>query len=211
MDVFFGRPCFGGNFIPFKLFLFKAIGRVFSVGDFLHFFVVGLRLVAGCGRLVFLRGVRAGKPGRYRRFVREQLRFQFADVLQFRQRRQVFQALQAEVIEEDLGGAEQRWPAGHIAVTDHADPLTLFQGLDGIAAHGDAAHGFDDHAFALEMLETEDVLIVPGSSFNVPERNFFRVTLLPEAPVLREVFARIERVLQRRADAAVAARRAAVA
>jgi hypothetical protein len=64
---------------------------------------------------------------------------------------------------------------------------------------GDAAHGFDDHAFALEMLESEDVLIVPGSSFNVPERNFFRVTLLPEAPVLREVFARIERVLQRRA------------
>ena len=78
------------------------------------------------------------------------------------------------------------------------------------AVVGRAAHGFDDHAFALEMLETEDVLIVPGSSFNVPERNFFRVTLLPEAPVLREVFARIERVLQRRADAA-SAQRAAVA
>ena len=78
------------------------------------------------------------------------------------------------------------------------------------AVIGPAAHGFDDHAFALEMLETEDVLIVPGSSFNVPERNFFRVTLLPEAPVLREVFARIERVLQRRADAA-SAQRAAVA
>jgi alanine-synthesizing transaminase len=74
------------------------------------------------------------------------------------------------------------------------------------AVVGDAAKGFDDHAFALEMLETEDVLIVPGSSFNVPERNFFRVTLLPEAPVLREVFARIERVLQRRADAAASAR-----
>jgi alanine-synthesizing transaminase len=78
------------------------------------------------------------------------------------------------------------------------------------AVVGAAAHGFDDHAFALEMLETEDVLIVPGSSFNVPERNFFRVTLLPEASVLREVFARIERVLQRRADAA-SAQRAAVA
>ena len=69
------------------------------------------------------------------------------------------------------------------------------------AVVGDAAHGFDDHAFALEMLETEDVLIVPGSSFNVPYRNHFRVTLLPEADVLREVFARIERVLARRADA----------
>lgn len=74
------------------------------------------------------------------------------------------------------------------------------------AVVGDAAKGFDDHAFALEMLETEDVLIVPGSSFNVPERNHFRVTLLPEAPVLREVFARIERVLQRRADASASAR-----
>ena len=30
------------------------------------------------------------------------------------------------------------------------------------------------------MLETEDVLIVPGSSFNVPYRNHFRVTLLPQ-------------------------------
>lgn len=78
------------------------------------------------------------------------------------------------------------------------------------AVVGDAAEGFDDHAFALEMLETEDVLVVPGSSFNVPYRNHFRVTLLPEANVLRDVFARIERVLDRRAEAAVA-RRAAVA
>ena len=78
------------------------------------------------------------------------------------------------------------------------------------AVVGDAAEGFDDHAFALEMLEHEDVLIVPGSSFNVPYRNHFRVTLLPEASVLRDVFARIDRVLSRRADVA-ASRRTAVA
>jgi len=78
------------------------------------------------------------------------------------------------------------------------------------AVVGDAAEGFDDHAFALEMLETQDVLVVPGSSFNVPYRNHFRVTLLPEADVLRDVFARIDRVLERRAENAVA-RRAAVA
>ena len=65
---------------------------------------------------------------------------------------------------------------------------------------GEAARGFDDHEFALQMLEEEDVLIVPGTSFNVPYRNHFRVTLLPEAPVLREVFARIDRVLSRRAE-----------
>jgi alanine-synthesizing transaminase len=57
---------------------------------------------------------------------------------------------------------------------------------------------------------SEDVLIVPGSSFNVPYRNHFRVTLLPEAPVLREVFARIDRVLDR-ARRAARDRRAAVA
>jgi len=78
------------------------------------------------------------------------------------------------------------------------------------AVVGAAARGFDDHAFALQMLEDEDVLIVPGSSFNVPYRNHFRVTLLPQADVLREVFARIERVLARRAEASDA-RTAAVA
>lgn len=66
---------------------------------------------------------------------------------------------------------------------------------------GAAAHGFDDHTFALEMLETEDVLIVPGSSFNVPYRNHFRVTLLPHADMLREVFRRMNRVLTRRVEA----------
>ena len=66
----------------------------------------------------------------------------------------------------------------------------------GIAA--DFATGFDDHAFALELMEREGVLVVPGNSFNVPYRNHFRVTLLPEPAQLREVFARIERVLERR-------------
>src|SRR5690606_34357879 len=68
------------------------------------------------------------------------------------------------------------------------------------AVVGNAARGFDDHEFALEMLETEDVLIVPGTSFNVPYRNHFRVTLLPEAGLMREVFARIDRALSRRAE-----------
>ena len=66
---------------------------------------------------------------------------------------------------------------------------------------GEAARGFDDHDFALQLLEQENVLIVPGTSFNVPYRDHFRVTLLPQAPVLREVMARIDRVLDRRAAA----------
>ena len=67
---------------------------------------------------------------------------------------------------------------------------------------GAAARGFDDHRFALELLETEDVLIVPGSSFNVPYRDHFRVTLLPQAELMREVFNRIDRALSRRAEEA---------
>ncbi|MBF5041113.1 aminotransferase class I/II-fold pyridoxal phosphate-dependent enzyme [Aggregicoccus sp. 17bor-14] len=74
------------------------------------------------------------------------------------------------------------------------------------AVVGTAAAGFDDHRFALELLETEDVLVVPGSSFNVPWRNHFRVTLLPEPTQLREVFGRIGRVLQRHVERSTPAR-----
>src|SRR5690606_41390718 len=79
------------------------------------------------------------------------------------------------------------------------------------AVVGAAAQGFDDHGFALELLESEHVLVVPGSSFNVPYRNHFRVTLLPEPAQLHEVFRRIDRVLQKRADAATSPSRAATA
>jgi alanine-synthesizing transaminase len=68
---------------------------------------------------------------------------------------------------------------------------------------------FDDHAFALDLLEHEHVLIVPGSSFNLSARNHFRLTLLPEAPVMREVFERMERALLRRAETAGAKRQVA--
>jgi alanine-synthesizing transaminase len=54
---------------------------------------------------------------------------------------------------------------------------------------------FDDQQFALDLLEQKHVLVAPGVSFNVPYRNHFRITNLPEAATLREVFTRIEELL----------------
>jgi alanine-synthesizing transaminase len=56
---------------------------------------------------------------------------------------------------------------------------------------------FDDHRFALDLLENEQVLLVPGSSFNLAQRDHFRVTLLPLAADLETVFERIETALDR--------------
>jgi len=60
--------------------------------------------------------------------------------------------------------------------------------------------GFDDQRFALDLLERKHVLVAPGSSFNVPYRDHFRVTLLPDAKQMADVFARIESLLEEYAD-----------
>jgi len=54
---------------------------------------------------------------------------------------------------------------------------------------------FDDQQFALDLLEQKHLLVAPGVSFNVPYRNHFRITNLPDAATLREVFTRIEELL----------------
>ena len=60
---------------------------------------------------------------------------------------------------------------------------------------GPVADGFDDYAFALTLLETQNVLLVPGSSFNFADTRHFRMTLLPPPDLLAEVFGRIGAVL----------------
>ena len=55
--------------------------------------------------------------------------------------------------------------------------------------------GFDDQAFALDLLERKHVLVAPGSSFNVPYRDHFRVTFLPDAEQMTDVCGRIESLL----------------
>jgi alanine-synthesizing transaminase len=59
---------------------------------------------------------------------------------------------------------------------------------------------FDDQAFALDLLEKKHVLVAPGVSFNVPYRNAFRITNLPEPQVLATVFNRIDELLDAQAS-----------
>ena len=54
---------------------------------------------------------------------------------------------------------------------------------------------FDDQQFALDLLEQKHVLVAPGVSFNVPYRNHFRITNLPDAATLKVVFQRVEELL----------------
>ncbi len=53
----------------------------------------------------------------------------------------------------------------------------------------------DDRAFALELLENKHVLVAPGSSFNTPYSDHFRITTLPDADVINDVFSRIDMLL----------------
>jgi alanine-synthesizing transaminase len=64
-----------------------------------------------------------------------------------------------------------------------------------IRAPRERAPGFDDQRFAMTLLEKEHVLVVPGSGFNVPYNDHFRITLLPDEDTLATAFGRIERLL----------------
>ena len=73
-----------------------------------------------------------------------------------------------------------------------------------IEVRRDVVPDFDDQRFAMDLLEQKHVLIAPGVSFNVPYRNHFRITNLPDAEVLRTVFQRIEELLDGYAASATA-------
>ena len=53
----------------------------------------------------------------------------------------------------------------------------------------------DDQAFALELLEKQHVLVAPGTSFNTPYADHFRVTTLPDPETINTVFERINACL----------------
>ena len=52
-----------------------------------------------------------------------------------------------------------------------------------------------DEAFALELLEKHHVLVAPGTSFNTPYSDHFRVTTLPDPETISTVFERINACL----------------
>jgi alanine-synthesizing transaminase len=54
---------------------------------------------------------------------------------------------------------------------------------------------FSDQKFALDLLERKHVLVAPGTSFNVPYRDHFRITLLPDEETMAQVFGRMEELL----------------
>ncbi|HTE39718.1 MAG TPA: aminotransferase class I/II-fold pyridoxal phosphate-dependent enzyme [Steroidobacteraceae bacterium] len=64
-----------------------------------------------------------------------------------------------------------------------------------IGVRPDLLPDFDDQRFAMDLLEHKHVLIAPGNGFNTSYRNYFRITNLPMAEVITDVFARMEEVL----------------
>lgn len=69
-----------------------------------------------------------------------------------------------------------------------------------VEVRSDVLPEFDDQTFALDLLEKKHVLVAPGVSFNVPYRNAFRITNLPEPQVLATVFSRIDELLDAQAS-----------
>lgn len=55
--------------------------------------------------------------------------------------------------------------------------------------------GFDDHAFARDLLEHHHILVVPGTSFNITDPRHFRITLLPEPQRLTRAIEAIDEQL----------------
>ena len=54
----------------------------------------------------------------------------------------------------------------------------------------------DDRAFAQKLLEEHQVLVAPGSSFNTPYSDHFRITTLPNPETINTVFDRIDSLLE---------------
>ncbi len=114
-------------------------------------------------------------------------------------------------VQTALGGHQSIWdltkPGGRLYETRKAvvDGVAASRYFDVVAPQGaiyawlrvkpEALPGFDDKRFALDLLERKHVLVTPGHGFNVPYADHFRITLLPEAGQMRQVFGKMEELL----------------
>lgn len=80
--------------------------------------------------------------------------------------------------------------SNYLSVVKPMGAMYAFLGVD-----TDKIPGFDDQKFAFELLERKHVLIAPGTSFNVPYQNRFRVTLLPDWETMKDVLGRVNELL----------------
>jgi alanine-synthesizing transaminase len=78
----------------------------------------------------------------------------------------------------------------HLSVTPPGGAMYAF-----VRVNTEGLPDFDDESFALDLLEKKGVLVAPGSSFNVPYRNHFRVTLLPDPKQITRVIGVIDELL----------------
>ncbi len=81
--------------------------------------------------------------------------------------------------------------SGYLSLVEPAGAMYAFPAVD-----TSLMPGFDDHAFAMDLLERKHLLVVPGSSFNFSEPDHFRITMLPDSDTLKDAFGRIEEVLE---------------
>jgi alanine-synthesizing transaminase len=88
-----------------------------------------------------------------------------------------------------------------VAASPYLDVVTPMGSMYAfIGVNTDVLPEFDDEGFALELLEQQHVLVAPGSSFNTPYRDHFRITTLPDEETLAEVFERMDEVLAQMAN-----------
>ena len=88
-----------------------------------------------------------------------------------------------------------------VAASPYLDVVTPMGSMYAfIGVNTDVLPEFDDESFALELLEQQHVLVAPGSSFNTPYRDHFRITTLPDEETLAEVFERMDAVLAQMAN-----------
>lgn len=69
-------------------------------------------------------------------------------------------------------------------------PMGAMYGFVGVDTS--ALPAFDDQQFAFDLLDQRQILIVPGSSFNVSYHDHFRITLLPEAALMERVIDQVD-------------------